>query len=703
MRIELNDTKIRRFAFLYIALPLLVFLVGFLRWYYALASGAALVAAVALAWQPRPANRKKARARAITISLPGLLALLGVALLWCYLGGLNGLYYQSDDWVIRNPIFRDLITRRWPVVYGENGAALVYYIGFWLPAAAVGKITCLVTGSTAAGWLVGRQLLWLWAALGVFLAMLLLLLLTRADTARRKVVALLVFVFFSGLDIIGAACDGRWNRVFETTRLHLEWWSSTGLQFSSVTTCLFWVFNQSVIPWVVMLCFLQEPDPRNYLLLGLGCLCCGPFPFVGLVVCMAVRWFGWVLSAARGGAVRKALGRTASPANLLLLLGVAPFLAAYYLCNEALGLQTLLAGWPLYQLAAAYLLACLAGAAALAALAGVAALAARVETARWFRPLLCGAAALLALGIGVALWRAGDLTPEFLLFYLLEAGVYLLLLWRPCRKNPLFYTALFSLLLIPHFEIGSTGDFCMRASLPALFLLMVYTAQFLVAGVGRLRQARPGAKLRYAGLVCALCVGACTPLLEVYRGLYHVATEKTLLLAQDGVVSMGEYDVIGNFMSRDYLQQPFYTDLARPVGQYALRYLGGAYPAERQSRDGGTLSYRWSGQSLVLGLYNAGAAATVQFELTAEPLGVQALPYTLTFACQDAVENVTVTQPGQQITLPLPLAAGDNTLTITCNAAQVDAPGDPRSLYFTFSAPRLLAADGSVLAGTGRE
>lgn len=41
-----------------------------------------------------------------------------------------------------------------------------------------------------------------------------------------------------------------------------------------------------------------------------------------------------------------------------------------------------------------------------------------------------------------------------LVFYLLDAGIYLLLLWRQNRRSWLFYTCAVSLFIIPFFKVG---------------------------------------------------------------------------------------------------------------------------------------------------------------------------------------------------------------------------------------------------------
>ena len=61
------------------------------------------------------------------------------------------------------------------------------------------------------------------------------------------------------------------------------------IQFSSFTTQLFWVFNQSIVAWIVTIMFIDEKKVNNYMLIILLCLPYAPLPFVGLIPLMATR------------------------------------------------------------------------------------------------------------------------------------------------------------------------------------------------------------------------------------------------------------------------------------------------------------------------------------------------------------------------------------------------------------------------------
>lgn len=126
----------------------------------------------------------------ITLSVPKLVLLFALMLLWGYLGGQTGFFYQNSDWGYRNAIYRDLITNSWPVYYPQKDTALVYYIGHWLVPAALTKPVYALFGLDAA-WMFARMALWGWTALGTYLAALNLLVYLRADTGKKQGIGLL--------------------------------------------------------------------------------------------------------------------------------------------------------------------------------------------------------------------------------------------------------------------------------------------------------------------------------------------------------------------------------------------------------------------------------------------------------------------------------------------------------------------------------
>lgn len=152
---------LKKLAFFLLALPSVIFMIGFLKWYIGIP--VALLIGAAYFCTLRDDRRAEHEAyegeKVIVISRRCLIALFAITVAWCYFGGFGNLYYQSDDWFARNAVFRDLISHEWPVIYGTKDVALVYYIGFWLPAAVIGKAVFLLCGNLETAFFIGNMFL----------------------------------------------------------------------------------------------------------------------------------------------------------------------------------------------------------------------------------------------------------------------------------------------------------------------------------------------------------------------------------------------------------------------------------------------------------------------------------------------------------------------------------------------------------------
>ena len=505
----LRYSKLKLPVFLYLSLPIFLFLAFFLRLTVAVPCIAAYAAVLCFALR-KDLKAEKAE-KQINVPVRTLVLLFLLVLLWTFLGGLNGHWFQTTDWDCRNAIFRDLITHDWPVRY-QNGSALVYYIGHWLPAAGLAKLF-LPLGGLDLAWAVGQNLLWLWTAVGIYFVLLLLLTYHGIQGKKQLWLVVLLFMFFSGMDIVGAVLTRHMHFLFSPEVLHLEWWASR-YQFSSITTCIYWVFNQSVIPWLTVACFLQERTPRNYIFLCIACLSCGPFPLVGLAVLMLVRGIEYLVQGVRNHAVGQSIRELLLPGNLLGVVTVVPVYLAYYVCNNATS-GTAEEGGILST------------------------------TIQWFSENFAGS--LL----------------YFLVFFVLDVGVYLVLVYRDQKRNPLYYTVFVSLLLIPHFRVGLSYDFCMRVSIPGIFLLMVFCGEALLKHLDELKQPKFSQKAQTLLLVVCLLIGAATPCVEIGRGFYHVLTEHTTELACDPIYSFENESVTYNFSTEFPEETFFFQRLAR--------------------------------------------------------------------------------------------------------------------------------------------
>ncbi len=436
-------------SYLYLALPVFIFLFGWLRWYWGIPCGLLAVGAfvgcireslrvqeLGFSAPPAPAGTISGASRRPLVLLSALLLII----LWVYLSGIGGYCYQNSDHAARNTIFRALVERDWPVLSQDGERGLVYYIGFWLPAACVGRAFGLEAGFAAQ---------FAWAVLGVCLVYGLICL----YRGKVDLLPILFLFFFSGLDYAGTWLLDR-GKTDLSLAYHLEWWAKD-FQFSSATTQIFWVFNQAIPAWVATMLLLLQKGSRNVLFLLSLVMLSSTFPFVGLLPLAICLFF----QRGRKGKFRELL--TFQNMVGVAVIGVVSFL---YLTGNLSSAKVNSPAHPFYY---------------------------QAPVVRFL---------------------------VYLLFCALEFGVYLPFLWKYRRREPLFWVSVGILLCCPFLRVGDSADFCMRASIPALLVLMLFCMDALE------RLAREG-KRRFALLFCVLLlVGAVTPWNEMHRtaaNTYH--------------------------------------------------------------------------------------------------------------------------------------------------------------------------------------
>ena len=545
-------------------LPLFCYLAGFLRWYYAIASCAALLFAL---WKilKRKDDPDTPEGNQFRIPLKTIIIVFMFSMLWSYLGGMNGHYYQSSDWDCRNAVFFDLIRFDWPIIYPRNGSALVYYIGHWLPPAAIAKLFQTITGSAETAREIGRMLLWIWSSVGLTIIILMIFRVVRAQTRKKQVFAVFLFVCFSGLDILGALIRNTTGDVFAPDHLHLEWWMR-GFQYTSITACLFWVFNQAIIPWMITLCFFTEKDPRNYVFYATACLLCGTLPCIGLVILMIAKAiiYGVKKLIQRNG--KQIWGTVFSAQNLITLVFVFPMIAAYLLSantfKDVFGDKLRLP------------------------------IAAVTEEKGYSIPFDSEEESLdgnIDDPDADRMENQAEVTvqqPEeprykvifipyriwgLLLFVVLEVGLYMLCVWLDHWKEPLFYVIAVCFFFIPFIHIGRSYDFCMRASVPLIFILMLYVNRFLLEHfsvkkrAGDLHKDRGKRLRKNIAIILAVCfvVGMATPVLELYRGIHQVAISGTIDLENQTLMTFNQDWIQNSYACSSPEEHLFFRYLAR--------------------------------------------------------------------------------------------------------------------------------------------
>lgn len=172
-----------------------------------------------------------------------------VALTIFILGGEGRFFYASPDWQVRDSVLRDLMVYPWPFAYSFDSHVelLRAPLGMYLYPAVAGK----VLGATAAD-----------LALLIQNSLLLTLILGLGSmlftTSRARKRALLIVIFFSGMDVIGQWLQWRVNGYPFPD--HIEQWGIT--QYSSHITQAFWVPMHALSGWMGAVLFLLWREKR---------------------------------------------------------------------------------------------------------------------------------------------------------------------------------------------------------------------------------------------------------------------------------------------------------------------------------------------------------------------------------------------------------------------------------------------------------
>ena len=176
-----------------------------------------------------------------------LLALVAVVVF--ILGGEGRFFYASPDWQVRDSVLRDLMVYSWPFAYGFDGHVelLRAPLGMYLLPAMVGK---------ALGPMGADLTLLIQNSLLLTLIFGLASLLFTTSRARKR--ALLIVIFFSGMDVVGQWLQWRVNGYPFPD--HIEQWGIT--QYSSHITQAFWVPMHALSGWFGAVLFLLWRERR---------------------------------------------------------------------------------------------------------------------------------------------------------------------------------------------------------------------------------------------------------------------------------------------------------------------------------------------------------------------------------------------------------------------------------------------------------
>ena len=395
-KIKINEKVLVSIALMYIAVPIIIFIIGWLKPQIAIISSVAIL--FGIVWYLK---EYKCENRYLEISTIALAAIILIATAWVLLSGIGGYMPQKADWHWRNAILRDLINYTWPVIYPKTEMGLVYYFTYFLVPALVGK---------QFGWDAANISLVVWTVYGIVLCVFFLCKYLKVGSFKQVIGIMIIFIVWREFDDIRIAIANYFD-------------ASWCYEYSNNNTLLQWVTNQTIVPWLATLMFLNNRQISNYAFLGLCVFAMSPLPFVGFFILLigdALVQLG--KSKKKLQMIRKDFF---SVQNVIALITIFPIFSTFYLLNSAATGGAGKGGVGLY------------------------------------------------MDVGYKGWIA------LVLFWCFNAVCFSIVIYKDYKKDHLFWITTISLIFIPIIRVGDGRDFCMRASIPGLFVMMVYVINYL--------------------------------------------------------------------------------------------------------------------------------------------------------------------------------------------------------------------------------
>ena len=478
----MKKSTLYRLSYIYLALPLFIF---FTTW---LDFGIGLIVDLLYGFAfykgfPKDGDEN------IIIDKKQWIFLITISFIWCFCAGIGYFYYQSFDYHFKNAVFRDLINYDWPVFYDRANTPMVYYAGFWLIPALIGKflIFCGVGGHIS--FIVANIFLLAITILGTIIVFLHLINIIGNENLKKVAIVILGFIFFSGLDIVGY----KYFTIMKQPFLHhLEWWA-TFIQYSSITTSMFWAFNQFIPVAILILTIYKEQNIKTFGLLILSSLFFAPYPTLTIGVIMVAITINKILLSSNK--IHFLIENVFSITNIISVFWMLPIIVLFFITNSE--------GMYGYYYIFSYT------------------------------------------------------TPvRLILFYIIEFLLYALIIYPKYKKNLIFNVLLVGFFAIPFLRLDQQNNFCMRASIPLIILFYCYIYSFIFDN-----------KYKYSkyALILLLCIGACTPIVEFYRGFYNITEQKKLNLTADEIYTLNNkyirMPVFGFDVNHQYTAQNYKTDI----------------------------------------------------------------------------------------------------------------------------------------------
>ncbi|MDO6993934.1 hypothetical protein Q5M87_07905, partial [Brachyspira innocens] len=254
--IKLNISSFITLGYLYLIIPYMIFLFGWTKYYISIPLIILLIITLYLMIK----NTLLTYNNVYSINLLVFISVILIIFSLIIVLGIGELFNQSGDMRAgRNATIRDLINFSWPIVYPENGFGFVYYFAHWAVPSVIGKISNIQIGLIA---------LVLWSFIGIFIFFILIINILNIKNNKYILISLVIFIFFGSISYRGGG-------IF--------------IEYASITTQIYHLFNQSIAIWVMCSLFLYQKNSSNFAFLGLSVVFYSPYAIIGILPYMFVK------------------------------------------------------------------------------------------------------------------------------------------------------------------------------------------------------------------------------------------------------------------------------------------------------------------------------------------------------------------------------------------------------------------------------
>lgn len=496
-------------AYAILTIPILIFFAGWLRWYLAAVfSGILLFGLYHMIKTDYWDNKDR-----IEIPLSIFIAAAAAFTFWALISGSNFLSVKNYDTPWRTAMLRDLTFGEWPINYSFSNAYLSYYFVFWLVPALTGKIFQSMTAAFIA------QTVWF---ILILMTVFLLIACLFKDSKKRTLITIVVFmIMWSGINILGKSLFYLlgFNDILPNISINEFYFNAPGctepysFHYRSNEDFICQCYNQLPI-WIAVPLMLLNKKVRNFAFIGLLLFPFSPWGTVGIALIMIVEAVRFTI---RERSFKRVAVEIFSIPNICAVFSVFLVFALFFKTGARLDGSTALNGMTF----------------------GVLDLS-KMTVQMW-------------LGVPI--------------FWLCEFGIYYIVTWKKFRKDPLYVSVLFMLMIMPFFWVGNSSgrDFCMDATLPQLYVLMIYMIRYFKEEFFDKAVRRPLA-LNDRVLILAVVLAFTSPVFDWINKISAMTLNKSFSVQRDifYTYSNKKMKELGNFAAEYNENAVFFKYLVKP-------------------------------------------------------------------------------------------------------------------------------------------